>query len=413
MKTGRRWSGCRRSLLRAAAPALLALLTASAATARATDLSVPQRGSDVSFVELVAADGAAWAVGWDGRVVRVSASGRLHRYGGERPENWYRLSRLTPLPRGSAALVSGDVNAPRTIRYRPDGTIDVTRLPRQVADAGVAAVTADGATWFARSCADRLWRVAPGGATRVLRLPRLGCDFVDEWNWPERAQTLVRAGGGAVWLANVCQGRIVRAGRRGRPLVRTLAPACVDDEQGLVARTPAVLEPRGALRLPGLRIGAGGTVRRSPAIAVAPQTAADGSGWALSADGRQATVSRPGSAPRTISFGSAAAPLYVWALAPSRNGAVFVATPSPRDGPLPPAASVRVGAVRADGSVVTRPLPGWNDSLEVSRLLVAAGVDEDVWVAETVLRPREDHGLDSVGRIARVALGDRARKERR
>lgn len=389
--------------VRATALVLLALAVPAAATAHAADLSVEYGTSDEVATELVAADGAAWLLGWNGSVARVSASGSLRRYG-KTPYHGEALSRLTPLPDGGAALAAGNSTQPRTFRFRPDGTTRVTRLPPQAVGSQTAVVTPDGATWFAHSCSDRLWRVAPGGATRLLRLPRLGCDHVDEWNTPEQSQTLVRAGGGAVWLANACQGRVARAGANGRLLVRRVPSACIDDSDGRVVRTPALLESRGALRLPGVRIGPGGVVRRAAGAAVAPFSGPDGSGWTLSNDSLQVTVTRPGRAPQTIAFGSLGTPLRAAAFAPTRDGAVFVAVPAVTEGSAAKAATVRVGAIRSNGAVVTRPLPAWNDALDTSRLLVAAGSGDTAWVSQAVLRPTGDHGVTEVGRVVRVSL---------
>ncbi len=388
--------------MRATALALLALAVPTASTAHAADLSVDYGTSDGVATEIVAGDGAAWLLSWNGDVARVSASGSVRRYR-KTPYHGQALSRLTPLADGGAALAIGNWSEPRTFHFRPDGATRVTKLPRQAVGSGVGLVTPDGATWVARSCSDRLWRVAPGGGTRLLRLPRLGCDHVDEWNVPEESQTLVPAGGGAVWLANACQGRVARAGAHGRLLVRRVASQCADDDLGRVTRTLAVLAPRGALWLPGARIGAGGVVRRAPNAAVPTQTGPDGSGWTLSADGTQVTVTRPGRAPRTIVFSGSGAPLRAWSLAPTRGGAVFAAA-AVTAGPWPAAATVRVGAIRANGAVVTRPLPAWNETLDVNHLVVAAASGDTAWVAESVLRPTADHGLLEVGRIARVSL---------
>lgn len=327
----------------------------------------------VPVTATTASDGALWASAAGGGTVRVADDGSLRRFA-DAP-GW--REHLIALRGGDVAAVVAGTRGKEVVTLRRGGRRSVRRLPFATRAATVA-VQPDGTVWYARSCDDRLVRVAVGGRLHRVRLPRLGCRFVDEWETPQASETIVRGADGATWLANRCQGRVVRVDRRDRVLVRRLPSACSEDVSGNVQPTRALAERSGALRLDGYRIGARGVVRRVPGLTV-PTLAVGGAEYTATAGEREVAVRTPAGVPTTA---TTAEPLHtLFASGDGRAAFTSGAWQKPRPYQLWSPLPTTLGAISANGTVVQRTLPEWPGVVYTAGL-AAPGRDGFVWVVQ-------------------------------
>lgn len=347
-------------------------------------------------------DGAMWG-GSDpryGETVRIDDNGVVRRdYSGGSAHGAKRLSPFTPLADGSVGVVmhgfagsSQPREEPALLRLRAGGLVASRRLPRAVEQAPDTAVTPSGAVWFARTCEDTVTRVSPSGAVKRLRLRPLGCRFVDEWDEPEDSQAIRVGVDGSLWIANQCQGRVVRIDRRERVREWRIRSACTEDAGASVLQTRVHLDADGGLRLPGVRIAASGSVEVSPTITVPDVVTADGSEWRLVGEGATIEQRTPDGELRSVAVGSAAAARFAWTMTAGADGRLwFLAGERPHDQTQVDVrfpGHLRFGTVTADGAVAMRPLPVDVDADGRSvPPLLAVGPDGRAWIVE--------HGRDA------------------
>lgn len=281
-------------------------LAVGGGAAAATDTGTVMDGT--SFLDLMpAADGALWGLEYGplGAAIDRIGTGRLLTHVSS-PAGWMLRQHLDPitLPDGSVGMFlpnagSGQDAADAThalVRFdRDTGAVSqVTALPPAAAQSSGFTIAPDGAIWFARSCEDRLGRIAPkSGRISYVRLPRLGCG-------PRRTVRRERGAGlafdakGALWLVNLCMGRIDRVSltlhvRQWRaPLISCPQPGAFD----LPAAIPATIvpDPNGGIAYASSAIGAGsgrvqdGRRQRFPSYGAGVFTA-DGTLWRLTPRG--------------------------------------------------------------------------------------------------------------------------------
>jgi hypothetical protein len=338
--------------------------------------------ADQAFFGLAPApDGTLWALSGDPSgtsVVRIDENGVLTRAPG--PEGrwlWSGAWHPLVLPDGTVGMFLrsgwGDATQPQAlIRFdAASGAVSsVTDLPAPAQTASGLTVAPDGAIWFARSCEDEIGRIAPG-TERIsyVRLPRVGCGR------SRAARRELGAGlafdvRGALWLVNLCMGRIDRVSLTGRvrewraPLISCPPPGSFD----LPLPVPATIEldPNGGIAYANRAMGAGssrvrdGHRQRFPSYGAGVFTA-DGALWRLVPDGIErtavdGTVSRypepSGSTPLTE-------------LAPTRTDGVAVVRASywrsyggdSHNAPTPVYLAPRLVVIAPDGSETSTPLP--------------------------------------------------------
>jgi streptogramin lyase len=239
--------------------AAMALLCAGAGVGEA-QVSVIPGASPVDGLT-TGTDGTLWGIAYDANgfdVVRLDRGGVLTSTAA--PAGLHPVDSngaLHPLPDGSMGLFArrqagtGGAREDRLLLLRfAAGSGALTQrleLPPAAGSASGVAVAPDGAVWFARSCADEIDRVAASGRVAHVRLGRLGCELGD--GLPDGPSTmepgtgLAFDGSGALWLANLCQGRVTRVAldRRVRSW-RAPAIECMDDVGAPTAR-PARIVP--------------------------------------------------------------------------------------------------------------------------------------------------------------------------
>lgn len=402
----RRPRGRRSALLALAGTTALATgMTPAAANAAEVDVLTYGVGEFA-----VQADGALWATGSDrSGLFRAKQDGTQQRVDRGQLASVRVVAGPTSLADGTVAVVVGGSDERRIVRLRDGRPVRSVVLPRTAAKAKTAAIAPDGTVWLAMSCADRLTRVSPAGSTRSIRLRGLGCRHVDEWVQPENGQVLQRGADGATWLANLCQGRIVRVDRRERVREWRLPPTCSKDRGNVVAPARAHAEPDGGLRLPGVRITASGALRRDPGIVV-PDVVTPGGEWTRGDDGSTVVWRGRGGRTRTFALGGADRSLYAWTLAAGSDDSVWFGGGSLRSSvgdvlqSVDPRFEERplVGSVRPDGGGAEQSMPWTQEKPLVTYVVrLAAGADGRAWVLETGSPFREQ----PVSRLGRADLG--------
>jgi streptogramin lyase len=255
------WS---RRTIACASAAILAIATASGAAVAASTTVIAAPAPFWGFVP--GTDGALWGLQYDRdgpAVVRVDRTGPLTRTpppGGLPFNGWRPFTG----PDGAVSLfVRLPSQTPALMRLQPgSGAVgSIAELPLAAAGASGLTVAPDGAVWFARSCDDLLGRIAPGsGRISYMRLPRLGCGQHRAAR-RELGAALAFDTRGALWLVNLCMGRIDRMSLRGRVREwRTRLISCPSqDSFDLPVATPATIEldPDGGISYASRAVGGG------------------------------------------------------------------------------------------------------------------------------------------------------------
>jgi streptogramin lyase len=238
-----------RGAIAALCAAVLLAIGSAEAPAATSVTTIP--GLDYANTLWPGPDGSSWGNAYDPsggvRIIRVGAAGLLSRTdpptGGSLD---LRNGGMLVLPDGAVAAFLRASSAPALVRFdaATGQAARVTRLPASAEGAYGLAVAPDGAVWFARSCEDKVGRVLPG-SDRVehVQLPALGCGTLAKGR--ELGARLAFDSNGALWLVNLCMGRIDRIGlsRRVREW-RAPGIAC-DDYYGV--RTTIAVDPHGGV----------------------------------------------------------------------------------------------------------------------------------------------------------------------
>jgi hypothetical protein len=350
-----------------------------------------------------AADGALWGLEYGplgAAIDRIGAGGLLTRV--TAPTGWSVGLHLDPL-----ALQDGSVGMflPNTasnqdpahethalVRFdRDTGAVSqVTTLPSAAATAHGFTVAPDGAIWFAKSCEDKLGRIAPGsGRISYVRLPRLGCGPRRTVR-RERGAALAFDAKGALWLVNLCMGRIDRVSLRlhvrewRAPLVSCPQPGTFD----LPPATPATIvpDPNGGIAYASRAIGAGsgrvhdGRRQRFPSYGAGVFTA-DGTLWRLVPRG----IERRSPDGATLTFAVAHGLTWLSELTRTSTGGVAAVRASywrSYDGdshnpPTPVYLAPKIVVLANDGSESSIPLPdgGTDASAQLNSAQLARAPD--------------------------------------
>lgn len=212
----------RRTMLRALGVAALSAAALAAETTTAV-AAAPVAPAIQTFAN-DASRGGAFAAGPDGATwsFELLENGQpvVSRYGRSK-----RLSRvdlpvlvdgeltpLTPQADGGMAFLAGRWRGDDLTRLRIDASgrrASAVALPRGARTADAFAIAASGEVWWIDSCADSLYRWRPGMRPARVQLPPANCEAGG-------SSALTVGPDGAVWLANMRQGRIVRRDARGR-----------------------------------------------------------------------------------------------------------------------------------------------------------------------------------------------------
>ncbi len=240
------------------------------------------------------------------------------------------------------------------------GDPQATQLPSQAQPAAGFGIAGDGTVWFARACADALYRRTPSGAVTRIPLRRLGCggQAVEE-----QGSTVTVAPDASVWFVNLCQGRVAHVSRTLSVREwRTPSITCDLADRDGFSPASITLEPQGGIAFfSGLGQGAG---RITPSGTIEPIRAAgpidatpDGTLWLASTSGLGALASSGTVRPVPLAPGPAQG---VTSVAADRTGTAWLLgghfTPSYPYG-VGSLAPISLGTLRSGGETAHWQLP--------------------------------------------------------
>lgn len=359
-------------------------------------------------------DGALWGLEegpLGGGIVRIGSSGLLTQAPVDASWSlWSGLWRPFVMPDGTLAMFlrhGGSRLADGTqalARFDPaTGALSQSAdLPGPAATASGLAVAPDGAIWFARSCEDKIGRIAPGSSRiTYVRLPRLGCGAGRAVR-RELGAGLAFDVRGALWLVNLCMGRIDRVSLSGRvrewrtPLISCPPPGAFE----LPVALPATIEldPNGGISYASRAMGGGsgrmrdGRRQRFPSYGAGVFTS-DGALWRLVPDGIERTAA-DGTVRR---FPEPPGEAQLTELVPTRTSGVAVVRArywreyggDSHNPPTPVYLDPTLAVVAPDGSESSTPLPdgGADAPWQVSGAAVALSPDGSFLVGEGLVGP--------------------------